>query len=549
MRPFSLVFLSILLSFINDSASAQFFSEKDSLRGSNGPHRALWDVRHYDLTIEPDFDQRTLRGVNRITFFDSGTRLMQIDLQQPMKIDSVLHSGNHLSYSRNGNAYTLMFIDTNSLYHYRVQPGMRTIDIYFSGKPTEASLPPWDGGWVWKTDATGNPWASVACQGEGASIWYPCKDYMADKPDSGAMLRIITPAHLTGIGNGKRMEQLTLPSGKIQHSWEVKSPINTYNLIPYIGKYVSFQEIFQGEEGNLSLEYWVLPANLNKARTHFKQVPQVLKAMEYWMGPYPFYADGYKLVEAPYLGMEHQSNIAYGNAYTNGYLGSDLSKTGYGLLWDFIIVHETGHEWFGNSITAEDMADLWIHEGFTTYTEVLYTQSQSGKAAADSFMQGTFQRIENKQPVLGTYGVRQEGSTDMYPKGAALIHMMREIIQDDESFKKTLRSMVAHFRHGYTNTTAVLEFWNTHTGKDFSKMFEQYLSTTQVPVLEWRKDKKNMYYRWTNCVEGFNMPLHVQVSGSRLMNIQPTTEWKKTACRKATELTAKNYYITLKKVN
>lgn len=549
MRTFSATSILLILFCINSPASAQLFSSFDSLRGSNGPHRALWNVLHYDLTITPNLQQRTLQGVNRMTFFDSGTRLMQIDLQQPMQIDSVLHSGNHLTYSRNGNVYTLMFIDTNSLYHYRVQPGVRTIDIYFSGKPKEAALPPWDGGWVWKTDANGNPWASVACQGDGASLWYPCKDYMADKPDSGAILRIITPRHLSGVGNGKLIETKALPGDSTQYTWQVKNPINTYNIIPYIGKYVSFNETFRGENGQLPIEYWVLEPNLDKARIHFKQVPHILESMEYWLGPYPFYDDGYKLVEAPYLGMEHQSNIAYGNAYKNGYLGNDLSGSGYGLLWDFIIVHETGHEWFGNSLTADDMADLWIHEGFTTYTEVLYTESLSGKAAADSFMQGTLQRIENSSPVLGTYGVRNEGSTDMYPKGAALIHMMRSIIRDDIKFRSILRQMVSHFQHGYISTPLLLEFWNAQTGRNFNKMFEQYLTTTQIPVLEWRNDKKWIYYRWSQCMDGFNMPLEVQTSCNRLITLEPTTEWKKMACRHATLTAAKNYYVEIKKVD
>lgn len=549
MRPISIAFLIVIMLSSSNQASAQLFSAFDSLRGSNGPNRALWNVLHYDLTLTPDFEQRTIKGFNRITFFDSGTRLMQIDLQQPMVIDSVLHSGNRLPYSRNGNVYTLMFIDTNSLYHYRVQPGVRSIDVYFSGKPKEAANAPWDGGWVWKKDPAGHPWASVACQGDGASVWYPCKDFMADKPDSGATLRIITPQHLVGIGNGKLIEKKALPGDKTQYSWQVKSPINTYNIIPYIGKYTSFRETFTGESGTLPIEYWVLEPHLNKARTHFKQVPHVLQSMEYWLGPYPFYEDGYKLVEAPYLGMEHQSNIAYGNAYMNGYLGSDLSNSGFGLLWDFIIVHETGHEWFGNSLTADDMADLWIHEGFTTYTEVLYTQSLSGKAAADSFMQGTLDRIENNSPVVGIYGVRNEGSSDMYPKGAALIHMMRLVIGDDELFRSTLRKMVSHFHHGYINTPALLNFWNTQTGKNFNKMFSQYLSTTQVPVLEWRKDKKWIYYRWTRCIDGFNMPVEVQTSCNRLVKLEPTTEWKKIACRNATLTAAGNYYIEIKRID
>jgi aminopeptidase N len=293
-----------------------------------------------------------------------------------------------------------------------------TLALGFKGNPRVAKNPPWDGGWIFKKDKQGRPWMSVACQGLGASVWYPCKDHQSDEPDNGAVLMMTVPDTLVAVGNGRLISKKSFKAGTLTWRWEVKNPINIYNLVPYIGKYVNWTETFNGEKGKLDCSYWVLDYELDRAKEQFKQAPQMLKCFEYWMGPYPFYEDSYKLVQSPHLGMEHQSAVAYGNEFMNGYLGHDLSRTGWGLKWDFIIVHESGHEWFANNITSKDLADMWIHEGFTNYSETLFTECQSGKTAGDEYNYGTRRGILNDVPVIPAYGVNKQGSGDMYPNPA-----------------------------------------------------------------------------------------------------------------------------------
>jgi aminopeptidase N len=307
----------------------------------------------------------------------------------------------------------------------------------------------------------------------------------------------------------------------------VINPINNYNIIPYIGKYVEFGENFKGENGNLDCNYWVMDYNLDKAKDHFKQVPFMLKAFESSFGPYPFYEDGYKLVETPHLGMEHQSAVAYGNEYMNGYRGRDLSGTGWGNKWDFIIIHESGHEWFGNSITANDIADMWIHEGFTNYSETVFTTFHHGKEAGDSYVQGTRKLITNKTPVIGQYGVNNEGSGDMYYKGGNLIHYIKQLFDNDDKFFVALREMNKRFYHKIVTTKQVEDFWSEKTSKDLSMLFDQYLRNTQIPSLEVKKVNQGIQYRWTNCIEGYNVPVRIILNNETVW-LSPQTEWQNT---------------------
>ncbi|MFN2440834.1 MAG: M1 family aminopeptidase, partial [Chitinophagaceae bacterium] len=346
-------------------------SRQDSLRGTITKERAWWNVLKYDITVTPDFVNRSIKGKNEITFFDNGGYTMQIDLQQPMKIDSAVMENRKIDFKRDGNVFWLYLRDSTRT--YRIKPGIKELTIYFHGIPRPALNAPWDGGWIWKKDDKGRPWMSVACQGLGASVWYPCKDHQSDEPDNGASITVNIPDTLVAVANGK-LKSKNLKNGLASYTWQVKNPINNYNIVPYIGKYVNYTEAFNGEKGKLNCSYWVLDYNLEKAKKQFEQVKPTLKAFEYWFGPYPFYEDDFKLVESPHLGMEHQSAVAYGNKFQNGYLGSDLSGTGQGLKWDFIIVHETGHEWFGNNITTKDIADMWVHEGFTNYSETLFME-------------------------------------------------------------------------------------------------------------------------------------------------------------------------------
>lgn len=498
------------------------FTHADTLRGSIGPGRMHWDVLHYEITVKPDYNNKTIEGKNILTYKDEGVTTMQLDLQEPMIIDSIVQNGKQYSFSREGNVYWVKLRDQQPAEQVSAKTSMT---IYFHGKPREAVRPPWDGGWIWKKDKNNNPWMSVACQGLGASVWYPCKDAQRDEPDNGAILHIIVPDSLTAVGNGRMTEKHEVGAGNSMYTWEVKNPINNYCIIPYIGKYVHFGEVYAGVKGNLDMDYWVLDYNLEKAKTQFRDAPRMMKAFEYWFGPYPFYEDGYKLVESPHLGMEHQSATAYGNGYQNGYRGSDLSGTGWGQKWDFIIVHESGHEWFANNITTNDIADMWVHEGFTNYSETLFTDYYYGKEAGNDYVIGTRRLIQNDIPIIGVYGVNKEGSGDMYYKGGNLLHTIRQVINSDKKFRKILTGLNRDFYHQTVTTQQVESYISKKSGFDFSKVFDQYLRTTKVPMLEYRISNNIISYRWVDVVDGFDLPVKVSF-GKKEKWLKPTTAWQ-----------------------
>jgi aminopeptidase N len=539
-----------LLCIGNVEAFGQNFTNDDTLRGTLNANRTWWEVKRYDLEVEPDFATKTIRGRNTIKFTGNKGTLMQIDLQQPMAIDSILFFGATLPFKREGNTVIIQF--PSSLQHSKRQEYF--ISIYYHGKPREAKRPPWDGGWIWATDQEGRPWMSVACQGLGASVWYPCKDHQSDEPDEGASITIVTPHELMGIGNGRLISTIER-AGKSVHRWEVRNPINSYNIVPYIGAYENFEEIYNGEEGKLNLSYWVLDYNLPKARQQFKQVPPMLQCFEFWFGPYPFYEDGYKMVESPHLGMEHQSNIAYGNKYLNGYLGRDLSGTGWGNEWDFIIIHESGHEWFGNNITTKDIADMWVHEGFTNYSEVLFTQCKSGLEAGNAYAQGIRRNIVHDRAVIGPYGVNQEGSSDMYYKGSNMIHTLRTMMQNDTLFRQILRGLNKTFYHQTVTTEQVENYLAEKTGfgQKLQPFFNQYLRTTKIPVVEWKIKSGQLSARLTNCVEGLTMRVWMPTDTNKGQWKWITHEWTSLPTQlsevKSEIEWNKNLYVTYKAVN
>lgn len=521
------------------------FTHADTLRGSITPERAWWNVIYYDIHVTPDYEKQFIKGVTgiRLQTIKAGRRL-QLDLQEPMNIVSITWNKKTLKYKREGNVFHVSFPK-------EIKKGaIETLSVQFEGKPRAAVRPPWDGGWIWTKDKQGRPWMSVACQGLGASVWYPCKDHQSDEPDSGASLHITVPDTLVAVGNGRLKEKKDNGDGTTTWSWNVVNPINNYDIIPYIGKYVNFHEDFQGEKGHLDCNYWVLDYHLDTAREQFKQADSMLRCFEYWMGPYPFYEDGYKLVEAPHLGMEHQSAVAYGNHYANGYLGRDLSGTGWGMKWDFIIVHESGHEWFGNSITTNDLADMWVHEGFTNYTETLYTTCQDGVEAGNDYCIGTRKNIRNDKPIIGTYGVNNEGSGDMYYKGGNMLHMIRQIL-GDSSFRGLLHGLTTTFYHKTVTTQQIETFISQYAKRDLSKVFDQYLRTTKIPTLEYKFNSSSMLsYRWTNCTGGFNMPVKVVVAGHPAEWIEPTPEWKTLNFEgEQTFSVDRNFYITARQLN
>ncbi|MBK9148155.1 MAG: M1 family metallopeptidase [Flavobacteriales bacterium] len=567
----------VLLIAAHAAATAQLqdgrdaFNKADTLRGSLGPYRAWWNVVGYDVTVKPDFVARSVEGRTIIAFdaVKDGQRL-QIDLQQPLLIDSILTDVATYKDGTIGVSYRAVPFhrDGNVAWVELPQPMKKgeasTITIHYHGIPRAARNPPWDGGWIWKTDARGNPWMSVACQGLGASVWYPCKDHQSDEPEQGANLRIIVPDSLQAIGNGGLRSTVRNGDGTSTWHWQVRNPINTYNLVPYIGKYVQLSDTFAGTEGNLDLAFWILQHHapwgqgefrgnreedeqwLRKAATQFKQVPEMLGCFEEWFGPYPFYADGYKLVESPHLGMEHQSAIAYGNGFMNGYRGSDLSGTGHGLNWDYIIIHESGHEWFGNSITTADIADMWVHEGFTDYSETIFTECQQGKQAAEEYVIGLRRNIRNDKPIIGPYGVNEEGSGDMYYKGANLIHMIRHIV-GDSTFKAMLLEINRRFKHSIVTSAQIEEFmidFNERTKSLLNKgIFDQYLRTNKVPVLEWGRYKNRAYARWSNCVPGFSLPVRLSCSDGELLT--PLSTWRSLPCDRleGIEQADRNWYV------
>lgn len=540
----------LLFSIVSLPAVAQVlhhqeaFTHQDTLRGSLNAERTWWDVTYYNITVQPDYINKTIKGSNSISFkVLSPGRTMQIDLQEPMEITNVVFHQSRLTFQREGNVYHINFPEA-------IETGTaQQLDISFAGKPREAVRPPWDGGWIWKKDGNGNPWMSVACQGLGASVWYPCKDIQSDEPDNGASLTMVVPDTLVAIGNGRLKEKKKNSDGTSTYTWQVVNPINNYNIIPYIGKYSNFTEVFEGEKGKLDCSYWVLNYNLDKAKNQFKQVPLMLKCFEYWFGPYPFYEDSYKLVESPHLGMEHQSAVAYGNKFGNGYLGVDMSGTGWGLKWDFIIVHESAHEWFANSITSKDLADMWVHEGFANYSETLFTDCQFGKEAGNDYVVGTRKGIKNNIPIIGAYGVNREGSGDMYSKGGNMLHTIRQVINDDAKFRGILRGLNKTFYHQTVTTQQVEDYISKQAGIDFSKVFDQYLRTIKIPVFEYKIESGKLSYHWTNCVKGFNLALKIHCNGEHWL--QPTENWQVWDLpASAGEFTIdRNFYVEVKNMN
>ena len=578
MKKIISVFASLFL--IINFSFAQDFTHADTLRGSNGPGRSWWNATKYNLHVTFNLSDSSISGYNIISYQELMKKhpdFFQIDLQEPMMIDSIfLETGSpkfpfnktKLSFTREGNAWfvylknsalrpttkhdvnTIMITSKNSDKSSFTNGAneISNLVIYFHGKPRVAKLAPWDGGFVWKKDKAGDPWIAVACQGLGASVWYPCKDYQGDEPDS-AEMHYTAPSDLITVSNGRLRDMMKNTDSTTTYDWAVVNPINNYDITFYIGKYVHFGEIYKGEKGNLTMDYWVLDSNLQKAKVQFQDAPRMMKAFEYWFGPYPFYKDGYKLVDAPYLGMEHQSAIAYGNHYRMGYSGKDLSGTGWGLKWDFIIVHESAHEWFGNNITSKDLADMWIHESFANYAEALFTEYYYGKKAADEYVIGVRKNIRNDKPIIAHFGVNEEGSGDMYYKGGNMIHTIRQIINNDEKFRNILRGLNKTFYHQTVTGKQVEDYISQQSGINFSKVFEQYLTTTEVPTLEYKKVNGQIYFRWTNCVDHFNMPLKVYDEKGKLIFIHPTPVFQKAPKGLKEIKVDENFYVETKDVS
>ena len=523
--------------------SENHFSRQDSLRGSITKERAWWDVKRYHLDIKVNPEDSTITGSNTIQYkVVQPYNVMQIDLQKPMGITKVTQDGVALKYKREGNVFFITLISKQDV------GKIKEVKIFYNGKPKVAVNPPWDGGITWKKDANGKPFIASSCQGLGASVWWPNKDHMYDEVEN-MKISVNVPGDLTNVSNGRLLNVTKLKNGTKTYTWYVSNPINNYGVNINIGDYVSFSELFKGEKGNLDCTYYVLRDNLAKAKKQFQDVPRMLKAFEHWFGPYPFYEDSYKLVEAPYLGMEHQSSVTYGNKFQNGYLGRDLSGTGWGLKFDFIIIHESGHEWFANNITYKDIADMWIHESFTNYSESLFVEYYYGKEAGFEYVRGTRNGIKNDMPIIGNYDVNSEGSSDMYPKGGNMLHTLRQIVNNDEKWRGILRGLNRTFYHQTVTTKQIEEYMSQEVGRDLNPFFNQYLRDTRIPTLEYYLDGNTLKYHWTNSVAGFDMPVKVSLNGTEV-SLNPKSEWSEfnNSTKIESVVLDPNFYVLNKKI-
>ena len=494
------------------------FTHQDTLRGSITPERSWWDLKYYHLDIIVKPSDSTITGTNTVIYkVLTPGKVMQIDLQNPMKLLKAVQNGKSLNIIKDGNAHFIQLIDNQEM------GAINSVILTYGGKPKISARPPWEGGITWKRDKNNLPFIASSCQGDGASLWWPCKDHMYDKPDS-MLISVNVPSNLIDVSNGRLRKVETLKNKTKTYHWFVSNPISNYGVNINIGDYVHFGEKFNGEKGVLDCDYWVLKQNLEKAKVHFAQVPLMLKAFEHWFGPYPFYEDSYKLVDAPYLGMEHQSSVTYGNGYQNGYLGNDLSGTGWGEKWDFIIVHESGHEWFANNITYSDIADMWIHESFTNYAENLFVEYYYGKEAGSEYCIGTRKNIRNDRPIVGIYNVNYEGSGDMYYKGGNMFHTLRQIVNDDTKWREILRGINKDLYHQVVTGEQVENYLSEKTGINLKPFFDQYLRDIRIPVFEYYAKNNELFFRWNNCVQGFNMPLRIAVDGS-IKDIKPSSRW------------------------
>ncbi|MBT8393437.1 MAG: M1 family metallopeptidase [Bacteroidia bacterium] len=530
----------LVLSQIAQSQNNQF-TLQDTLRGSITPEREWWDLTYYHLNIDVDPENKLIKGSNTIHYkVLSPNSVLQIDLQPPLKITKAIQNNEELTIKSKGNAHFIKLKDKQDVNE------QESVTVFYEGHPKEAVRPPWDGGLTWDQDKNGNHFIATSCQGIGASIWWPNKDHMYDEVDS-MLISVTIPKGLTNVSNGSLRSLEERSDNTITSHWFVNNPINNYGVNINIADYVHFSEVFSGEKGPLDMDYYVLRDNLEKAKEHFKDAPKMMKAFEYWFGPYPFYEDGFKLVEVPYLGMEHQSSVTYGNQYKKGYLGRDISGTGWGLKFDFLIIHESGHEWFANSITYKDVADMWIHEGFTAYSENLFLEYHLGEKAASEYVIGKRRSIQNDIPIIGTYNVNNRGSGDMYNKGANMLHTLRQLLEDDEKWRNILRGLNKTFYHQTVTSKQIEDYLSKETKIDLTEFFDQYLRDTRIPTLEYSISNNILKYRYINIVEKFDMPIQVTIDGKEQW-IFPNAEWKTMPIKSNVISIDPDFYIETKKL-
>ena len=514
--------IAVLLLASSFALSQPVFTRADSLRGYLYPERSTYDVSYYGLDVRIDPSDSSLTGSNTILFRATGTSsVIQLELFENMRIDKATLDGrtDALPVRREGNAFFV------TLPAPLVPGDLHTLVVAYSGKPQVAIRPPWDGGFSYRTDAEGNPWVCVTCQGTGASLWWPTKDHQSDEPDS-MMIAVTVPPGLQNVSNGRLRSTTISRDGWTRYEWFISYPINTYNVTFNIGKFAHFSDVYERQGSALTLDYYVMPENLEKAKKQFAEVKTMFECLEPIFGPYPFDRDGFKLIESPHNGMEHQTAVAYGNRYLGGYVGRASSPVG--LEFDFIIIHETAHEWWGNSVTARDIADMWIHESFGAYTEALYVECRWGYEQALAYVNGKKTNVRNDRPIIGIPGVHYQGSGDMYDKGQLVLNTIRSVINDDATWKGLLGGIQRTFRTSIVTADDIFSFLNVVPDLDLSPVFRQYFRTTDIPALELMVVKKgastNLVYRWTNVVDGFTMPFELKLKDGTVLRFTGTKD-------------------------
>ncbi len=510
--------LSVNSAFSQLLEQKKTFTRADTLRGSLRPERTCYDVQFYELKVKVDTISKSISGSSEIFFkATSDIRTMQVDLLDSMVIDDITYKGTRLFYTREFNAVFIAFMNP-------VPQGTESsILIKYHGTPIKAKRAPWDGGFVWRHDHNNKMWVGVACEGLGASSWWPCKDHLSDEPDKGIRMIYTVPKGLKCVANGQFIGQ------KDDGSWStftylVTYPINTYNVTLNIGDYVHFEDEYMAADGQkLKLNYDVMPYNLDKAKEQFKIVKPMMKCYEQYVGKYPFWRDGYRLVETSYLGMEHQSCIAYGNHYRMGYDGIDFSRIG--LMFDYIIIHESGHEWWGNSVSAKDLADMWIHEGFCTYTESIFIECRYGRDTALRYINAKKPTVNNQAPIQGPYlGVNEEGNGDMYNKGMLMLNTLRTVVNNDPLWWQIIKGTCdTAFKYKVIDAADIIGYFNQKSGKNLTPIFNQYLKYAAIPKLAYSlkkiKGKKyELIYFWLTDVKDFEMPVQITTDKGQ-------TEW------------------------
>jgi len=543
---YTLIFLSqfvpsLLKAQVNVAPTYSTFSHADSLRGSLSPLRSCYDVNFYHLDVKFNLQEKSISGSNLFKFTAvKALKRLQFDLYANLKIEKIIYHQHPLSFTREGNA---VFVNFPAIIKQNTKD---QFTVFYAGKPALAARAPRDGGLTFGTDTLGKPFVATTCEGTGASIWWPNKDHLSDEVDSMA-ISVSVPTGLKDVSNGRLRKVTDMKNGYTRFDWFVANPINNYNVAVNIANYVHISDACKGENGKLTLDYWVLPEHRDRAKARFgKNVKAMLASYEHWFGPYPFYKDGYKLVETPYIAMEHQSAISYG-AFMKGAPNNDLDGGKNGSNWDFIIVHESAHEWFGNNITAKDLADLWIHEGFASYAESLFIESQYGKDAGITYIHNGTKGISNDKPVIAAYGVNQLGSGDMYAKGSAVLNMVRTIINDDEKWRMVLRGLNKNFYHQTVTYDQVVNYISKQSGIDFRPMFDQYLHFKNIPKLEFSSKEGQVVFRWQADAKNFAMPVRVKIHGGPYQFISPNSTFQALKITGATpqniEVDTLNYYL------